>query len=100
MVLAGDPETGEVAYKEVTKTFVNESAELIHVHRNGEEIITTPTHPFMLLIYQLVLAQKREIVYNISMGNELEPVHIKLLHLDNKYDRNAYRNNLYRQYKH
>jgi hypothetical protein len=46
MVLAGDPETGEVAYKEVTRTFVNESDELIHVHTNGEEIITTPTHPF------------------------------------------------------
>ncbi len=46
MVLAGDPETGEVAYKEVTRNFVNESDELIHVHTNGEEIITTPTHPF------------------------------------------------------
>lgn len=45
-VLAKDVETGEVAVKKVVQTFVNETDELVHVHVNGEEIISTPTHPF------------------------------------------------------
>ena len=46
MVLAWDEETGEVAPKEVVQTYVNETYELIHVFVDGEEIITTPAHPF------------------------------------------------------
>ncbi len=46
MVLAENPETGEIAYKRVVQTFENESYELVHVFVNGEEIITTPNHPF------------------------------------------------------
>ena len=46
MVWAWDEATGVVALKEVVETYVNESSELIHVFVNGEEIITTPTHPF------------------------------------------------------
>ena len=46
MVLAENPETGEIAYKRVVQTFENESYELVHVFVNGEEIITTPSHPF------------------------------------------------------
>ena len=46
MVWAWDEETGEVAPKEVVETYVNESYELIHVFVDGEEIITTPAHPF------------------------------------------------------
>ena len=45
-VWASDPETGEKALKRVVQTFVNESDELVHVFVNGEEIITTPEHPF------------------------------------------------------
>ncbi len=45
-VWAWDEETGEVALKKVVETYINETAELIHVFVNGEEIITTPTHPF------------------------------------------------------
>ncbi len=45
-VWAWDEDTGEVALKRVVDTYVNESHELIHVFVNGEEIITTPTHPF------------------------------------------------------
>ena len=45
-VWAWDEETGEVGLKQVVETYVNESSELIHVFVNGEEIITTPTHPF------------------------------------------------------
>ena len=46
MVWAWDEETGEVALKEVVETYVNETDELVHVFVNGEEIVTTPTHPF------------------------------------------------------
>ena len=45
-VWAWDEETGDVALKEVVETYINETDELIHVFVNGEEIITTPTHPF------------------------------------------------------
>ena len=45
-VWAWDEETGNVALKRVVETYVNETTELIHVFVNGEEIITTPTHPF------------------------------------------------------
>ena len=46
LVWAWDEETGEVSLKRVVETYVNESYELIHVFVDGEEIITTPTHPF------------------------------------------------------
>ena len=46
MVWAWDEETGEVALKEVVETYVNETEELVRVFVNGEEIVTTPSHPF------------------------------------------------------
>ena len=46
LVWAWDEETGDVALKPVKQIFVNESDELIHLTVNGEEIVTTPTHPF------------------------------------------------------
>ena len=46
MVLAENPETGEIALKRVVRTFENESNELVHVFVNGEELVTTPEHPF------------------------------------------------------
>ena len=46
MVWSEDPEIGEKELKEVVQTFVNQTDELIHVHVNGEEIVTTPEHPF------------------------------------------------------
>lgn len=45
-VYAHNPETGETELKEVVRTFVRESNELVHISVNGEEIISTPTHPF------------------------------------------------------
>ena len=45
-VWAWDEETGEVALKEVVETYVNETDELVHVFIRGEEIVTTPSHPF------------------------------------------------------
>jgi len=45
-VWAWDETTGEVALKEVVETYINETDELVHVFVDGEEIITTPAHPF------------------------------------------------------
>ena len=45
-VYSTDPETGESGYKEVVQTFENETEELVHVYVNGDEIVSTPNHPF------------------------------------------------------
>ena len=45
-VWASNPETGEVAMKQVVQTFVNEATELVHVIVEGKEIICTTEHPF------------------------------------------------------
>ncbi len=45
-VLCADPETGEYAYRTVTRTFVNQTEELTTVAVNGEQIESTPTHPY------------------------------------------------------
>ncbi|WP_169009373.1 polymorphic toxin-type HINT domain-containing protein [Faecalispora jeddahensis] len=45
-VYSENPETGEKELKSVVQTFVNKTSELIHVFVNGEEIVTTPEHPF------------------------------------------------------
>ena len=47
-VWAENPETGEKELKEVVQTFVNETNELVYVYVNGEEIVTTPEHPFYI----------------------------------------------------
>ena len=46
LVYSTNPETGESGYKEVARVFRRESNVLIHVFVNGEEIETTPDHPF------------------------------------------------------
>ena len=46
LVWSWDEETGDVALKKVVETYVNETEELVHVFVDGEEIITTPSHPF------------------------------------------------------
>ena len=46
LVYAHNPDIGETELKEVVQTFVRETNELVHIKVNGEEIITTPTHPF------------------------------------------------------
>ena len=46
LVYAHNPDSGETELKEVVQTFVRETSELVHIKVNGEEIITTPTHPF------------------------------------------------------
>ena len=48
-VYSTDPETGENEYKEVLRTFRKESDVIIHIFVNGEEIETTPVHPFWVV---------------------------------------------------
>ena len=48
-VLAYDEETGEQAYKPVTRLFRNTTEEWYHVKINGEEIVCTGGHPFYIL---------------------------------------------------
>ncbi|MBQ7852816.1 MAG: hypothetical protein IJ342_08110, partial [Muribaculaceae bacterium] len=46
LVWSSNPDTVETSLKEVLQTYVNETNELIHVTVDGEEIVTTPSHPF------------------------------------------------------
>ena len=46
LVWAWDEETGNTALKKVVETYVNSTSELVHVFVDGEEIVTTPSHPF------------------------------------------------------
>lgn len=45
-VWAWDENSGDISLKQVVETYINETSELIHVFVSGEEIITTPSHPF------------------------------------------------------
>ncbi len=45
-VWAWNEHTGEAELKRVTKTYVNQTNELLHVFVKDEEIICTPEHPF------------------------------------------------------
>lgn len=45
-VLAQNPETGEIAYKEVLDTFRNETNVVVHVTVNDETFTCTEEHPF------------------------------------------------------
>ena len=56
-VLSANPETGEIAYKTVEETYINETDEFIHVHVNGETISATPNHPFYVDKFGWILAK-------------------------------------------
>ena len=60
-VYAENPETGEKGLKRVEQTFINEINELIHVAVNGEEIHTTPGHPFYVVSKGWIGAEELEI---------------------------------------
>jgi RHS repeat-associated protein len=48
LVYSANPDTDEKGLRKVVRTFVNETFELIHIHVNGEKIVTTPGHRFWL----------------------------------------------------
>ena len=45
-VISTDPETMKTSPKTVLETYIREDSKLIHLVVNGEEIVTTETHPF------------------------------------------------------
>ena len=45
-VWAWDEETGTITLKKVVETYINQTDELLHIFVCGEEIVTTPEHPF------------------------------------------------------
>lgn len=45
-VISIDPETFETAEKTVLETYIREDSKLIHLVINGEEVVTTESHPF------------------------------------------------------
>ncbi len=49
MVLAYSEETGEQAYKPVTRLLRNKTDQWYHIYVNGEEIVCTAGHPFYIL---------------------------------------------------
>ncbi|SCP99679.1 polymorphic toxin-type HINT domain-containing protein [Anaerobium acetethylicum] len=83
-VYAENPETGEKGLKRVLKTFENEISELVHVSANGEEIVTTPGHPFYVFDKGWVGADKLEIGDLLVLYNEkqVEVEKVALEHLD------------------
>jgi len=46
VVWSWNEETGETELKEVVETYINETYELTHVFVDGEEIVSTPAHPY------------------------------------------------------
>jgi intein/homing endonuclease len=48
-VWSQDTDTGETGLKKVLNVFIKESDVLEHIFVNGEEIKTTPTHPFWVV---------------------------------------------------
>ena len=46
LVWAENPETGEKSLKPVVATFVRETYEFVHIQVDGQNITTTPEHPF------------------------------------------------------
>ncbi len=74
-VLSCDPETGDVAYKRVLETYVNETYELIHLTVDHEEITTTHGHPFY--VKDIGFVKAGDLVEGAILvdeeGNELHP---------------------------
>ena len=64
-VISTNPETFETAEKTVLETYIMEDSKLIHLVINGEEIITTETHPFYVKGKGFINAGE------LKVGNEL-----------------------------
>jgi RHS repeat-associated protein len=73
LVLSQDPDTGDITYKHVLETYINETTELVHLTIDDEEIVTTPAHPFYVKDMGFVLAGDLEVGTTLidSEGNEL-----------------------------
>ena len=72
-VLSEDPETGDVTYKRVLETYVNDTYELVHLTIDGEEIVSAPGHPYYVKDLGFIKAGDLEVGATLidSEGNEL-----------------------------
>ena len=72
-VLSEDPETGDVTYKRVLETYVNDTYELVHLTIDGEEIVSTPGHPYYVKDLGFIKAGDLEVGTTLidREGNEL-----------------------------
>ncbi len=72
-VLSEDPETGDVTYKRVLETYVNDTYELVHLTIDGEEIVSTPGHPYYVKDLGIIKAGDLEVGATLidREGNEL-----------------------------
>ncbi len=75
LVLAKDPYTGDITYKEVTATYINETDEILYLNVDGEEIRTTSIHPFYVKGEGFVLAGKLE-EGAVLIDNEGKELHL------------------------
>lgn len=76
-VISTDPETMETAPKTVLETYIREDSKLIHLVINGEEIITTETHPFYVQSRGFVEAGK------LLVGDKLLDVNGNVILVEN-----------------
>ncbi len=77
IVISRNPETKETAEKIVVETYIREDRKLIHLVINGEEIITTETHPFYVNKRGFINAGE------LKVGDELLDVNNNILLIEN-----------------
>lgn len=75
-VMATDPETMEIAEKTVVETYVRTDSKLYHIIINGEEFVTTETHPFYVQGKGFIEAGK------LNVGDKLLDISGKTLVID------------------
>ena len=73
IVISTNPDTMETAGKRVVETYVRTDTKLIHLVVNGEEIITTETHPFYVNKRGFINAGE------LKVGDELVDVNNNIL---------------------
>ena len=76
-VISTNPDTFEIAEKTVVETYIRKDPKLIHLIVNGEEIITTETHPFYVNMRGFVNAGE------LKIGDELFDSNGKILLVEN-----------------
>ncbi len=77
IVISTNPDTMETAEKRVVETYVRTDTKLIHLVVNGEEIITTETHPFYVNKRGFINAGE------LKVGDELLDVNNNILLIEN-----------------
>ena len=76
-VISTDPETMETSPKTVLETYIREVTTLVHLTVNGEEIVTTETHPFYVNDRGFIKAGE------LIVGDELLDVNGNVLLVEN-----------------